>query len=265
MFKKIRLGTYPQDDDQETSIFWIPFCRCINKLYFISENILFPFWYGNTEWETSELRKYLNTKFINDAFIPYERNMLQIQKCNEEDPNFYKDGEVTEKQPLYFFDYNKTVKERITRDDLGFSNESHTFSYYILRNHTPVEDYITIPFLSDVYDSYYNTDSINDMHIRLKPHIEGKGPSKYCLTGGEYVTRLSNAQKMMCISRLRSNIWAIADKMTDERQTVGYKSFVCFENFICKYNTEQYVDFITGIRPVIAISMEDYTNSISKI
>lgn len=79
----VTFGSYEQDDNLENGtepVEWIIIDRNENASMLISSNIIeiqkFEDDYGDTTWETSSLRKWLNGTFYNNAFSNYEKQCI---------------------------------------------------------------------------------------------------------------------------------------------------------------------------------------------
>lgn len=120
----ISFGSYEQDNDKangKESIEWIILEEKEDKLLVISKYVLDRHRYGVGEvtWETSDVREWLNTEFINEAFTEEEQERILFTELeNPDNADYGTDGGNPTVDRIFFLSADEeekffpTVKEK---------------------------------------------------------------------------------------------------------------------------------------------------------
>jgi len=87
----VSFGAYPQASyppsavNEKTPIFWHVLDRADGGLFLLSEKILecirYDFSFKETSWQDSDIRKWLNNEFYNEAFNSEEKTRILLRRC----------------------------------------------------------------------------------------------------------------------------------------------------------------------------------------
>ena len=143
----VTLGTYEQDGDEgngKEPIEWLILTQDDEKMLVVSKYCLdylrYPDdWGSNVVWETSSLRSYLNSDFIDNTFSAQEQQQIILSENeNKASEEFYStvDGNPTEdKVFLLSIDEVQTYLPNSTSSELSFRAYGTDYLYDILRQH----------------------------------------------------------------------------------------------------------------------------------
>lgn len=114
----VKLGSYEQDDNQSNGkeeIEWIVLSKENDMTLLISRYALdckkYHYTYGDSTWEISDLRKWINTDFFNNAFGDSEQKMLQsITLRNNDNSEYGVDGGNDTKDKVFILSVEEIEK-----------------------------------------------------------------------------------------------------------------------------------------------------------